>query len=120
MSQEATQAAAQTAAPFLAGSMNGLPFMSPPISFSGGPATGGTAASNPIFGGSVQVSNPGINLGEILSNFEGPPENGGFGLEKSWRGTSSIAMQSSVGGFPLWMIATAGFATLVVFMKRKR
>ncbi len=58
-----------------------------PATFSLPNLTGGPALSkaggDPIFSdrNAINVAPVGVNLGEILRVFEGPPENGGAGLE---------------------------------------
>ena len=69
-----------------------------------GPAISG---GNPLFNDRnfINIAPVGVNLGEMLRNFEGPPENGGFGLETSSRMSPTIGASFDLLG------SKAGFST---------
>lgn len=69
-----------------------------------GPALSG---GNPLFSDRnyINVAPVGVNLGEILRNWEGPTENGGFGLEKKTRLGQDVSFKASLLG------SEVGFST---------
>ena len=93
--------------------------------FSGTPGTA-ISGGSPLFNDRsvINIAPVGVNLGEILRNFSGPPANGGFGLDipgnKFLDGgaqvTGSVGVKGKVGGSTIALIGGA----LLVFILLKR
>ena len=95
------------------------------------PGFTGGAAGPAVSGGDLRFSDRnlinvapvGVNLGEILRNFEGPAENGGFGLEtrsryiNGSRASGGVAVQAGFGGAGLLLIVAAGAAAVFFFAR---
>ena len=62
----------------------------------GGAGGSGMASTGPTYvtGSPIHIAPVGVNVGEILKQFVGPPENGGFGLNFDMSG---YGMRSSTG-----------------------
>ena len=109
------------------------PIPLPPLSLTGGAAApaisgGGTTANQ---GGNIIVEPTGINLGEILRNFSGPPSNGGYGVDLWSRlfpaasfsnpsyASGGVAAANVGGGFPLWPVLLIGGGLAAFLLLRK-
>jgi len=93
----------------------------------GAPAGPALSGGNPLFNDRnyINVAPVGVNLGEILRNWEGDPANGGFGYAGTSRllggqsGVSGgVSVQGGIGAAPIILIAGAGLA-LLYLLRRK-
>lgn len=87
----------------------------------GGAAGPSEATSSADFTANVQVAPVGLNIGELLRNFEGPPANGGFGLERQSRlfGGGGVA-SANVGGIGLSDVLLIGSVALAALLFIRR
>ena len=111
---------------------NPLPFpggdLIPSLNLTGGAAGPAISGGNPLFNDRnyINIAPTGVNLGEIFRNFEGPPENGGAGLERGnlfvKAGLDGGLVGATIGGesFPLIVILIAGGLVLALFLGRRR
>ncbi len=70
----------------------------------------------------INIQPVGVNIGEILRNFEGPSENGGFGLETRSRylGPAAVSLTPSLEGFNPLTLALLVAAGAVAFVAVRR